>query len=194
MIELIKTNHGYARMKNLRAEGIQTRDIAKAVNEGIIEKIKPGLYKLVNYPWDEHESFVDICNSNRKSVICLLSAAAYWELTTYNPNQTDVAVPMNTDKFNLDYPPIKVYYFGNKYYHEGIKSIKTKSGIFNIYNKEKTICDLFRYQKKIGEDLVLESLKTYIGNKRKRSIPKLIEYAEVNNVIKKLQPILKGML
>ena len=50
------------------------------------------------------------------------------------------------------------------------------------------------YEKKIGEDLVLESIKTYIGDKKNRNIPKLLEYAAVNKVTKKLQPLLKGML
>ena len=47
-----------------------------------------------------------------------------------------------------------------------LKQLKQKVDLFKIYNKEKTICDLFRYQKKIGEDIVIESLKTYISNKK----------------------------
>lgn len=194
LIKIFHSNHGYARMKYLREVGIQTRDIANAVNDGILEKIKPGLYKLVNYPWDEFEGFVDICNANTKAVICLLSAAAHWELTTFDPNRINVAVPRRTDKFKLDYPPMKVYYFGEKTYLDGIEEINTKNGIFKIYNREKTICDLFRYQKKIGEDIVIEALKTYIRNKRLRSIPKLLAYAKTNNVEKKIKPLLKGML
>lgn len=194
IIEVLKSNRGYARMKDLREKGIQTRDIANAVEEGILEKIKPGFYKLVNYSWDEHESFATVCNVNNRAIICLLSAAAYWELTTYNPNQIDVAVPMNTDKFTLEYPQITVYYFGSKFYDQGIEILQTKSGVVRIYNKEKTICDLFRYQKKLGEDLVIESLKTYINDKKKKNIPRLMQYAESNNVFKKVEVFLKGMI
>lgn len=194
LIKIFKSNHGYARMKYLREEGIQTRDIAIAMEEGTLEKIKPGLYKLVNYPWDEFERFVDVCNANKKAVICLLSAAAHWDLTTFDPNRINVAVPMSTDKFKLKIIPIKVYYFGEKNYSDGIETVETKNGSFKIYNKEKTICDLFRYQKKIGEDIAIESLKTYISNKKLRSIPILLGYAEKNNVAKKIQPLLKGML
>lgn len=194
IIDIFNKKHGYARMKYLREKGVQTRDIAKALEEGILEKIKPGLYKLVDYPWDEFEGFVDICNANKNAVICLLSAAAHWELTTFNPDQINVAIPRSTDKFKLDYLPIKVYYFGKKNYPIGIETVKTKSGSFKIYDREKTICDLFRYQKKIGEDIVIESLKTYIREKTNRSVPKLLDYAEKNNVTKKIQPLLKGIL
>jgi len=69
-----------------------------------------------------------------------------------------------------------------------------KSGIVRIYNKEKTIGDLFRYMKKIGEDIAVESLKTYLQNRKERNIPKLIEYAEICGVKKKIEPMVKAML
>ncbi len=181
-------------MNELRKSGIQTRDIAKAVEGGIIDKIKPGLYKLVNYPWDEHGSFADVCNSNKKAVICLLSAASYYELTTFNPSEIYVAVPNNTDKFVLRYPPVKVYYFGDNYYEPGIETLETKSGTIKIYNKEKTIGDLFRYMNKLGEDVAVESLKEYLKNRKTRNIPKLLEYSNICGVKKKIEPMTKAIL
>ena len=72
IVDIFNKNHGYARMKFLREEGVQTRDIARGVDEGILEKIKPGLYKLIEYPWDEHEGFVDTCNANKNVVIIMI--------------------------------------------------------------------------------------------------------------------------
>lgn len=194
IIKIFAKNNGYARMMELRTSGVQTRDIAKAIENGIIEKIKPGLYKLVNYEHDEHESFVEVCHANKRAVICMLSAASYYELTTFNPSEIYVAVPNNTDKFELKYPPIKLYYFADTYYLPGIETLKTKSGIVRIYNKEKTIGDLFRYINKIGDDIAVESLKTYLQNRKGRSIPKLIEYAEICGVKKKIEPMIKAIL
>jgi predicted transcriptional regulator of viral defense system len=194
IIKIFKKNNGYSRMMELRNAGIQTRDIAQAVKKGIIEKIRPGLYKLVDYPWDEHVSFADVCNSNMRAVICLISAASYYELTTFNPSEVYVAVPNNTDKFVLKYPPIKVYYFADSYYSPGIETLNTKSGTIRIYNKEKTIGDLFRYINKIGEDIAVESLKTYLQNKKQRDIPKLLEFSEISGVKKKIEPMIKAIL
>ncbi len=186
-------NKGYSRMKELRLSGIQTRDIAKAVAENIIEKIKPGLYKLTDYPWDEHGSFTDVCQANPNAVICLLSAADYHQLTTFNPSEIYVAVPNNTDKFVLKYPPIKLYYFSHNYFQSGIENIETKSGEIRIYNKEKTIADLFRYMNKIGEDIAVESLKEYLNHKT-RNTPKLLEYANICRVKDKMEPMIKAIL
>jgi len=179
-------------MHELRNKGVQTRTIAKAVKDGVIEKIKPGLYKLVDYPWDENGSFADGCNSYNRAVICLTSAAAYYELTTFNPSYITVAVPHNTPGFKLDYPPIQVYYFPNKYHETGINEIDTKSGHIRIYNQEKTICDLFRYGNKIGDDIIIESLRNYLKQK-KRNINKLFEYAVILKVKEKLQPYVKAI-
>lgn len=191
--KIFDDHKGYARMKHLRNSGVQTRTIAKAVSEGIIEKIKPGLYKLVNYPWDEHGSFADVCNSHKKAVICLTSAADYFELTTFNPSYITVAVPHNTPGFKLEYPPIQVFYFPNKYYETGIEEITTMSGTIKIYNIEKTICDLFRYRNKIGDDIVIESIKNYLKLK-KRDINKLIEYAAALSVKEKILPFVKAIV
>lgn len=194
IVEIFSKNKGYARMFELKNANIHTRNIAKALKDGIIEKIKPGLYKLVDYPWDENSSLVDVCNSNKKTVICLLSAAAFYELTTYDPSEVYVAVPNNTGKFIISYPPVHVYYFTATYYNPGIEIIKTKSGTIRIYNKEKTIGDLFRYINKIGEDVAVESLKEYLKNRKERNIPKLIEYSEICGVRKKIEPMVKAIL
>ena len=66
--------------------------------------------------------------------------------------------------------------------------------VITRYNKEKTIGDLFRYIKKIGEDIAVESLKTYLQNRKERNIPKLLEYAEVCGVKKKIEPMIKAIL
>jgi predicted transcriptional regulator of viral defense system len=135
-------------MVALRKAHIHTRRIASAVELGIIENIKPGPYKLVIYEHDEHESFVEVCHANKRAVICMLSEANHYEQITFSPSEIYVAVPNNPVKFVLTYPPIKVYYFADSYYSTGIETLKTKSGIVRIYNKEKTIGDLFRYIKK----------------------------------------------
>jgi len=194
IIQIFKKNNGYARMTELKNAKIHTRRIAQAIEDGVIEKVKPGLYKLVDYPWDEHVSFADVCNSNMRAVICLISSASYYELTTFNPSEVYVAVPNNTDKFVLKYPPIKVYYFADSYYSPGIESLNTKSGVIRIYNKEKTIGDLFRYINKIGEDIAVESLKTYLRNKKERDITKLLEFSEICGVKKKIEPMIKAIL
>ncbi|MDP8221551.1 MAG: hypothetical protein P9X26_09405 [Candidatus Stygibacter frigidus] len=189
------TNNGYARMKNLKEAGFHTRTIAKALQDGLIEKIKPGLYKLVDYQWDENSSFVDVCMAKKDAVICLSSALQYYNLSSINPGIISVAVPHNTAKFELDYPPIKTFYFSDIIYPLEIDRKQTRQGYFNIYSLEKTICDIFLYRNKVGEDIVLESLKNYLQNMNV-NLPKLYSVAKQfnQNVLGVMEPYIKAMI
>ncbi len=170
-------HNGYTRMKDLKENGFHTRVIAKALNDNIIEKVKPGLYKLVDYEWDENSSFVDITKVSFKAVICLNSALHYYNLSTINPNLVHVAVPNNTARFSLDYYPVKLFYFSDTIYPLEIIEVKEANGSFKIYSIEKTICDAFRYRKRIGEDLALEALKNYVCS-RKSDLNRLYKVAK----------------
>ena len=180
-------------MKDLKAEGFHTRKIKSAHKEGLIDKIKPGLYKLADYPWNEESELVDVCRAKESAVICLTSALEYYGLTTFSPKEITVAVPHNTDKFVLEYPPIQVFYFPSRFYQPGIEKIETQSGPIRIYNVEKTICDMFRYRKRLGEDLALEGLKNYLKRQTSR-IHKLRKYAEILKVKTIILPYLKALV
>jgi hypothetical protein len=58
---------------------------------------------------------------------------------------------------------------------------------------EKTLCDLFRYRRRLGEDVALEGLKNYLKRKTAR-IHTLREYAEICQVKTILTPYLKAMI
>ena len=193
LLDFFKQNNGYVRLKDIRNTMLHTREVSNAVSEGEIEKIVPGLYKLVDYDWEENNNFIDVCKSNKSAVICLLSALAYYELTTFNPSEITVAVPHNTPKFQLIYPPIEVYYFSDNFYHIGIDEITLKHGVIKIYNKEKTICDMFRYRKRLGEDLALEGMKNYLQLKE-ANINLLLEYAVKSKVQNIMMPYLKALM
>lgn len=193
LIEFFKGHKGYARMKDLKLSQIHTREIAKALSDRKIEKIKRGLYKMVEYSWAEHSGFIDICRANKSAVICLASALEYYNLTTFNPSEITVAVPHNTDRFRLEYPPIKVFYFRHAFYSTGIDSVVMKHGTIRIYNREKTICDMFRYRKKLGEDIALEGLKNYL-HLSGANINTLRKYAEICQVKTVMIPYVKAIV
>ena len=182
-------------MKELKAASIHTRDILRLLQEGAIEKVKPGLYKLIELPECDGVpiSFVDVCRAVPTGIICLLSALAYYELTTFSPSQVYVAVPNSQKPPRIDYPPVNIYYFRDRFYDCGIEIIKTSFGDVRIYGREKTICDIFRYRNKLGEDIALEGLKNYLGTKS-ANIRVLNDYAEKCQVKTIIGPYLKALL
>lgn len=183
---------GYAHMKELRAASFQTRDIANLVEDGTLEKIKPGLYRLADLPDDPKvgRGETDVCRAIPEGVICLVSALEYHRLSTFVPKAVHIAVPRSLKPSRIAYPPVKVFYFSEAQYKAGIETLKTAAGPVKIYCAEKTLCDIFRYRNKLGEDLALEGLKEYL--RRKDADPgRLLRYADICRVKKLILPYLK---
>jgi len=103
------------------------------------------------------------------SVVCLLSALSYYELTTYNPRQIYIAIEREMKVKIANYPPIKLFYFAEKQYKAGIKKVRIGKRIVKIYSEEKTLCDCLKYKNQIGIDIFKESIKEYL-RRNKRNI------------------------
>lgn len=156
----ISGNGGYARLTELRDEGFQTREISKLNDEGVLYKVKPGLYKLKNS--QVTSGYVDVSKAMPKGVIALVSALTYYDLTTFNPSSIHVAIPNYEKAKKLNFPPVEVYYFRENQYEHGIEEVSIQGHTVRMYNREKTVCDMFRYRNKLGEDLALEGLREYL--------------------------------
>lgn len=194
-IHYMKAHNGYAHTSDLRKFGLQNRQIRALVDDRTLLKVRHGLYKLSTTPLYEHSQLVDVCTAKPQAVIALASALEFFGLTTYSPSKITIALPRNYtyatfQKSNL---PVKVYYFPQSYYSPGIERVKTKGGEIQIYSKEKTICDMFRYRKTFGEDVALEGLKNYLMAK-KANILLLQKYAIICNVSSIMTPYIKAIV
>lgn len=194
IISYIAKNGGFATMKEMKDANIHTRDIANLVRENVIEKIKPGVYRLADYKFfkDINLSLITVCRAEPKAVICLISALDYYEMTDFNPSEIYYAIPHSKKSKSIITPPVKAFYFRERFYKPGIEVIKTKYGEIRIYNKEKTVCDMFRYRNKLGEEFAMQALKNYLEQKRK-SIATLIKFAEICQVKTVMMPIIKSL-
>lgn len=195
IVKYINEKGGYATMGELREAGFHSRDIRKLVDANILEKVKSGLYKVWESVDNSHVNpgFIDLCNANSRIVICLLSALEYHELSTVNPSTIYAALPRDEKAPKLNYPPVKFYRWKGNMYEQGIEKFKTKSGIVKIYDKEKTVCDMFRYRDKLGEDIAFEALKNYL-NLKEANLNKLRDYSVKLRIKTVLQPYIKAIV
>ena len=192
--DYLTSSGGYARMKELRAAGFHSREISALVVQGQIERVKPGLYRLAGSgATGEHAGLAEVCRAVPDGVICLLSALDYHGLTTFNPSEVYIAIPHGAKPPRIFYPPIKPFFFRERFYTPAIELVQTPAGEIRIYSREKTICDMFRYRRKLGEDLAMESLKQYLKLKD-ASVAKLLEYAAVCQARTVMMPYLKALV
>jgi len=190
--EVFYANHGYSSTGDISTAGIDRRYLKDLINEDTIEKIKRGLYRWKDAKFDFEEELIDVSKIIPHGVICLESALAYYKLTTYTPGEYTVAIKRNYNIKLPNYPPVKLYYFSDKYYVDGVEKIDINGNIIKIYNIEKTICDCLRYEDKISKDIIVESIKEYV-KRRDKNISKLMNYAtkaKVRDVIQKYIEVL----
>ncbi len=175
--KIFNNNKGFAKTKDMVSAGIHTRQIKQFRDSGWIIRIRRGLYRLASYQVS-NQSFVDAATLIPKGVICLTSALSYYDLTTFIPSVISIAIPRDTRRPSVEYPPIDFYYFSKNQFTLGKTEIRIDNHIVRIYDKEKTICDCFRYRNKIGIDIVKEALSEYL-KRNDRNLQKLLKYAEV---------------
>lgn len=192
-IKLFKENQGLLRTAEAIRLGIHPRIIYQLRDEGILEHLARGVYRLVEVPDFSEPDLVLVSKKIPQAVICLISALAYHEITTQIPHFVYIAIPTKSRKSRLDYPPIRYFHYSEKIYNAGVETILIGGYPVKIFNIEKTLADCIKFRNKIGMDVVIEALKMYWRRKGTR-IDKLYEYAKLNRVEKIFQPIMEAIV
>ena len=175
------SNLTYPTSGSMVKRGITTRKIGELRQSGQLVRIKRGLYRVRGLPLVDNQDFVDVAQAVPDGVICLTSALAYHDLTTFNPSFVTVALRKGSRIPVVEYPPVDFYLFGDKVFELGVERIREGEFAFRIYDREKTVCDCMRYRNKIGIDIAKEGLREYLKRKD-RNLSKLSRYAEICRV------------
>ena len=160
-------------LKNLSISNYMTH---KLITAGKLSKINTSLYENKDY-LGEDSDFAYASAIVPKGVICLISAAIYYNLTTTRPDEINIAIERTQKTSKLpDWPPINIIYFSKKRFETGITKHSDSNHEFNIYDIEKTVIDIIFYRNKIGIEETKEILKNYLS-KPERNLNKLYRYA-----------------
>ena len=100
------------------------------------------------------------------------TALSFYELTTWNPSETHIAIQRGRKVVLPDYPPIKLYHITTNILTLGRTEVKAESGqMIAIYDRERVVCDAVRYRNKIGIDIMKEVLKSILQANKGISTP-----------------------
>jgi len=191
--EIFRKHGGQLRMNEAIKHGITRYMLYSLRDKGIIERVSRGIYRLVELPPISNPDLVTVSLRFPNTVICLVSALAWHDITTQIPHAVSVALPKHSRIPSLDYPPIQVHKFSKEAYRSGIEEHLIDGVPVKVYNPEKTLADCFKFRNKIGMDVVLEALKLYKARK-KFDLGKLLKYARVCRVEKVMRPYLEATL
>ena len=180
-------------MRELKSKGFSQYKVSKLVSEGKLIKLNKSYYENTEYRGEESD-FYYIEAYAPKGVICLLSAAVYYHLTTFIPDAVDVALPRKAKISTMpDWPQMNVHHYTDDRHELGVTTIREGKNEFRIYDMEKTVVDIVFYREKVGIEETKEILVTYLQRKD-RNLIRLLKYAELMKCGKALRQYLEVLV
>jgi predicted transcriptional regulator of viral defense system len=192
-IEVFREHDGILRTREALRLGIHPRVLYALRDSGALEPLGRGLYRLTDLPPLTNPDLVTVALKVPRAVVCLISALAFYELTTQVPHAVDIALSKGDEPPRLGYPPLRVSWFSELAYREGIVTHVIDGVPVRIYSPEKTIADCFKFRHRVGLDVALEALKSY-RQRPEFDLPRLLHYARICRVESVLKPYLEALL
>ena len=192
-IDLIEKHGGVVRTAEAIRAGIHPRTLYAMRDEGLLETISRGLYRLADLPPLGNPDLVAVSKRTPDCVICLISALSFHELTTQIPHEVYIALARGKARPRIEYPPIRAFWFSGNAFSEGIEKHHIDGTEVSIYSPAKTVADCFKYRNKIGLDVAMEALRDG-WRARRFTMDGLWEAAGVCRVQRVIQPYVEMLL
>ncbi|MEZ3436231.1 MAG: hypothetical protein K1W34_16715 [Lachnospiraceae bacterium] len=165
-------------IEELKEKGLTLYKINQLVNQGVLRKLNKKFYENTGYQGEESDFYYAYAYVPT-GVVCLMSAAVYYNLTTYRPDAVDVAIRRKAKVSSLPkWPEVNLYYYTDKRFELGIETVFNEKNRFRIYDIEKTVVDIVFYREKVGIEETKEILINYL-RRRDRNLNRLLRYAEL---------------
>lgn len=191
--EVIENKNGIAKVADMVSAGASRQNIKKLYADGYIRRVSQGYYQLTSASNLTDEQILS--SVIPKSVVCMESALFYYGYSDFAPRVKSIAIPRATSRRAIDASPIpmKVYYVTESIYELGKTEITDNGITFAIYDRERTICDLFKHRNKIDSEIFNKSLNVYAKDDNK-NLNNLSVYAKKLRVYKKVTELMEVLL
>lgn len=183
---------GVLRPRDLDRYGIPRAYLSRLEHAGQLQRIARGLYTLPGAEPSEHRALAEVAKRVPSSVVCLLSALRFHELTTQAPYQVWIAIDRKARRPLIDYPPVRIARFSGAALREGIEEHVLEGVRVPVFSPAKTVADCFKYRNKIGLDVAIEALRE-CRQSRRCSMDELWRYAGVCRVRNVMRPYLEAL-
>jgi predicted transcriptional regulator of viral defense system len=192
-LQFLRQSGGLVRTGAAIAAGINPATLYALRDEGLVERVTRGLYRLTEQELSEAPDLATVAARVPDAVICLLSALEWHDLTTQIPHAVHLAIRQGAWRPKLDYPPLRVFRLTEPCFSAGIEVHEIGGVPVRIYSAEKTLVDCFKYRNKIGLDVALEALKLY-RQRGKMNVSELMRHGVTCRMSRIMRPYLDALL
>ncbi|OCA02753.1 type IV toxin-antitoxin system AbiEi family antitoxin domain-containing protein [Akkermansia glycaniphila] len=191
--EFFRNKGGVVRRGELLPTLMTARMLQKYMERGIIQRWGRGIYRLSDENLHGAPEMLMVARKYPMAVICLVSALSFHDMTTQIPHAIDIAIPYQRNVPRASYPLVRAFRFRDTIYEAGIEIHDMQGVPLKVYNKEKTLVDVFRFRNRLGMDVFLEALKMYTNN-HLINLPLIHEYAALRGVTHTIMPYLETLV
>lgn len=191
--EVIVNSGGIAKSADFVAAGIRAADVVNLCNAGILSRVRHGYYELTEKSEVSEEQL--LATLVPKGIVCVESALFHYGYSDFAPRKWSIAVPrsMSRTKLNVDVLALQPYYVQAELYDLG-KTIGNFNGVvLPVYDRERTICDCFKYRAKLDNEIFNKALNAY-ANDTEKNLSNLSAYAKKLRVYKKVTELMEVLL
>lgn len=181
------------RPKELEARGLSRIQLRELVDQGLLQKTQRGLYTAKNFAFETHASLAEVAARSPKAVVCLLTALRFHELTTENPADVYVMLPVGTQRPRITNPRLDVSWASPLAYASGIEEHVICGVKVKITSPAKTVVDCFKYRSKVGINVAVEALRD-AWHKRLVTTDELWRLATINRMTNVMRPYFESII
>jgi predicted transcriptional regulator of viral defense system len=192
-VEVFRAQGGTLRTMEAIRLGIHPRTLYSMRDSGVLEQLGRGLFRLSELPPLGSPDLVKVALRVPEGVICLVSALAFHEMTTEIPHAVHVALKRGAEPPRIGHPPVRTYWFTGGAFSEGMEVFEVDGVAVRVYAPAKTVADCFKYRNKLGLELALESLRSYLRDLHGHP-DELVRYGRVCRVESVMRPYIEALL
>ncbi len=130
-----------------------------------------------------------------QGIVCVESALFHYGYSDFAPREWSVAVPRTASRSvkKMEEFPIKAYYIQKDFLNIGRVEDSFNGVILSVYDRERTICDCFKYRTKLDNETFNKAVNAYVADKNK-NLANLSKYAREMKLYAKVMNVMEVLL
>lgn len=188
----LAAERGLIRSRDLDRYKLPRVALSRMVRQGLLQRVGRGLYALPDRAVSENFGLAEIATKYPQSIVCLLSALRFHELTTQSPFEVWLAIPNKAYTPKMAYPPLRVVRLSGASLVEGVEERVVDGVSVRVTNVARTVADCFKFRNKIGLDVAMEALQEAWRGKRV-TMDELWRYAKLCRVANVMRPYMESL-
>lgn len=191
--QVVESKGGIAKSADFVVSGIRATDVVNMCNAGYLDRVRHGYYKLAENDTSSEEQLLAALIP--KGIVCVESALFHYGYSDFAPRKWSIAVPrsMSRTKLDVDALALQPYYVQPELYELGKTNDNFDGVILSVYDRERTICDCFKYRSRLDNEIFNKALNAY-ANDKKKNLKNLSVYAKKLRVYKRVTELMEVLL